>query len=420
MLIHDKIKVIRQECNLSVRNLAKLLHCSHSYISMIENGSRTISCDMLESLKNATGYTGVPIREDEIDSFRQELYRLYDIIKNSQLAKSRKKLDYMQNIVDKCFEDEFKILYCLFDSYLLLREQKHEEARNKLEALSNRINELTDDQKYFYHYFYAASIYKDYHEAIQHFLKAENIAKKILKYEANLYYSLSNMYSRIGYSPKSIAYGEKALKMAQNSPDKAYLLNIEATLAFEYSRIGCYELSLDGLHACLVREDFIENRQRLQVTHHNLGCVYLSIKNYIYAMNHFNTALEFCNVGDRSYLNNKLYIAHTLVSENKNQKALTLLDELLDLAQHMPDMLLLLESAKHSLSLDNEVSLKYIENTSIPKLLKIGDHLTAIKYMNILSDFYEKNTNYNQSTKKSSDYSKLALFYTNKILKGDL
>ena len=420
MSVRVKIQTMRKSCGMTREDLAKLTNYSLSSITKLENGTRNISPEMLIVLKNAMGYTDVPITEEEVVSFRKNLHDIHDAIKHSHLDESREKLNNMQDIITKCFEDEFRILHCLFDSYLLIREYKHGDAKNKLETLTDKIDTFTDKQKYFYHYFYAGSIYKDYRTSIRHFLQAEEIAKKMGKLEVRLYYSLSNIYSRIDYSPKAITYGELALKMAQTSPDKAYLLHIESTVAFGYSRIGCYQLALDGLHECILREKFFENKRELQVAYHNLGCVYFYMEDYINAINYFNKALKCCDVGSWSFLNNKLYIAYILISENKNDKALALIDEVLPFAQNIEDMLLLLQSAKHSLSLNETESLNYIENTTIPQLLEIGSHLEAIKYMNILSNFYRKKSDSKQSNKKLNEYLELALFYTNKILKGEL
>ena len=420
MNISDKIRAVRDKCGISGGELAELAHCSKSLISKIENGERIPTDEVLQALKDAMGYAGVPITEKEMVEFRKELYDLYYSIKNTQLVKSRERLDYLQPIIEKCFEEEFKILYCLFDSYLLLREREHEKAKNKLETLTDKLDTLTDEQEYFYYYFYGCSVYKDYAKTIQCFLKAEKIAKKIVKLETNLYYSLSNIYSRIDYSPKSIAYGEIALKMAQNSRDKAYLLDIEATLAFEYGRVGCYKLALDGLYGCLSREKVAGDARRLDITYHNLGCVYFYMNDYANAINYFNKAIEISAVNGWAYLNNKLHMAYILINEKKNKEALSLIDQLLPHAQDMPDILLFLESAKHGLNLNNAESLEYIENTSIPQLLKMGAHEEAIKYMKILSSFYGKNSDSKKSIQKKSDYIELALLYTNKILKGEL
>ena len=420
MFVHDKIKAMRHKNGISGGNLAKLLHSSQSSISKIENGVLPISPEMLESLKEITGYAGVPVTEDEINNFRKDLYDFYDTIKNAHLVEAREESNRLQSIIEKCFEEEFKILYCLFDSYLLLRERQHHNAKNKLEYLTDKLYTLTDEQQYFYYYFYAGSIYKDYAKSIQYFLKAEKIAEKRGRPETSLYYSLSNMYSRIDYSFKSIMYGEMALKMAQNSSDKAYLLNIEATLAFEYARVGCYQLALNGLYGCLTREKALGDTWRLEITHHNLACVYLYMKDYTNTMKHLNKALGYCNVGDRAYLNNKLHIAYVLIDQNENKKALSLIEEFLPNAQDIPDMLLLLESAKHSLNLNNAYSLAYIEDTSIPQLLKMGEHEEAIRYMHILSNFYKKFSDSKKFIQKRSEHLELALFYTNKILKGEL
>lgn len=420
MNIYDKIRLMREKAGITVSDLAKILNYTTGFISLVEQGKRSISPEMLTSMKKSMGYEGVPVTEEEVINFRLMLYDFHESIKNSQLDETREKSDAIRPIVEKCFEEEFRVLYCLFDSYLLIRERKYENAKNQLDTLTDKIETFTDEQKYFYYHFYAVSVYKDYAKAIQYLLKAEDIAKKMNKQEASIYYSLSNIYSRIDYSPKAIVYGEIALKLAQNSADKAYLLNIEATLAFEYSKVGFPALALERLRGCLARKKSLGNARELERTYHNLGCIYLRIKDYTNAEDYFNKSLKYCDTGDWAYLNNKLYIAYMLIDKGEKKNALALIEELLPLAQNASDMLLFLESSKHSLNLKNVESLNYLENISIPQLLKMGQHLKAIKYMNILSDFHEKSSRSKQSIKKSYEYSKLIVLYTNKILKGDL
>ena len=420
MNIYDKIRLMRDKSGITVNDLANTLNYSTGLISLIEQGKRSVKPEMLILIRKSMKYEEVPLTEEEVINFRLMLYDFYESIKNLHLGEAREKSDAIRPLVEKCFEEEFKVLYYLFDSYLLIREQKHEKAKNQLETLTDKIETFTDEQKYFYFYFYAGSIYKDYAQTIQYLLKAKDIAQKINKQEASLYYSLSNIYSRIDYSPKAIIYGEIALKLAQNSVDKAYLLNIEATLAFEYSKVGFPNLALERLYGCLAREKTLGNPRRLGNIHHNLGCIFLRMKDYANAEAYFNKSLKYCEIGDWAYLNNKLYIAYMLIDKGERNNALAFIEELLPLAQNTSDILLFLESAKHSLDLKNVESLDYLENTSIPQLLKMGQHLKAIKYMSILSVFHEKRSRTKQAIKKSHEYLKLIALYRNKILKGEI
>lgn len=71
MLLGEKLKKIRTEKNLSLRELGKLAHISHSFIADIESGRSNPSLSTLEAIAKALG---VPVnyflsdKDDQLDT----------------------------------------------------------------------------------------------------------------------------------------------------------------------------------------------------------------------------------------------------------------------------------------------------------------------------------------------------------------
>ena len=68
------------------------------------------------------------------------------------------------------------------------------------------------------------------------------------------------------------------------------------------------------------------------------------------------------------------------------------------------------------MSLDEESSRQYIEGTSIPNLMKNGNHLLVIHCCNWLSSYYEENQEYKLALEFRNKSSKIY----EKLMKGDL
>jgi len=73
MEIYDKIKNIRLLREMPIKALAIEICYSESILRKIEAGSRKLSDDILKGIKTALNIVGVPLTDEEIRLFKEEL-----------------------------------------------------------------------------------------------------------------------------------------------------------------------------------------------------------------------------------------------------------------------------------------------------------------------------------------------------------
>ena len=412
--IGQKIKYVREKKLLTQESLGRLTGYDKSTISKFENGARLPDSYALTIIKSKLGIPFVPLTAEEINQYKEKLYFWFHQLKRSS--------DSMQEELKWGFEltvsKEMSILYLLFSLRLYHNRGNIEEAEKIISILESEKSHFNDF--HYYYYYYSLGVYYDdlnkIKQAISCFLKAEKIDVALRLYEDALYYYLAKLFTAIGYAPKAILYLIKAREISRMNYDKTFEIYYDIIEANNYNKIGESERAMKILLNCLYQTDNSNESFSKGIIYHNLGCVCANQKYYDKALEYFNMGFDYIRPDSNYYIENLFNKAYLLLEYNQPE-ASACIKEGLEITTGKDEYLYLFKSLEClETGFEKIEMLDFIEEISIPRLLKNGQYFLAIKFCNIVAEYYSFKKKY----KKAFEYKDKAAECYEMILNGKL
>jgi len=195
-------------------------------------------------------------------------------------------------------------------------------------------------------------------------------------------------------------------------------LTVRRHLAMSLSKCMKTEEALDLLENCraYVVKERKDDRLTLGWIYRDIGRVHQDAEDFEKALEYFNIASQYFDKNSDAYLEYLCHKASLLRTCNKFDMTSECLNEGLPMATKGTLWYEWLNAIKHSITLDNESSIKYIKWTAIPNLREYGKNLLVSDCCLWLSDHYHST----QCYKPAYEYIKEAMEINTKLLKGDL
>ena len=415
MNIPDKIRTIRNKLGLTQDYLAYKVGYTSSHIGKLENGSRTMTDEILEKIKKALGIADVPLTPGEIKAFEQELYNWRDLINAWCLGEAGEIREDLKRRAELSQDQDLRVLYLLICIGFFRAVGDNHSADDVMAEIEAMGDELTAEHKL------RLLIVKgtdkayahNYKEALSDLLTAELINDELKIANAGLYHNIAICLTDLGYAHRACDYIAKVRSFGKETE----MLEIHCNMmqAINYGNIERYEEAIDLLKSCMFLQKSRPSQAPVMASICNgFGYVYMKAEDYAKALENFNKALEHIEEGSWDYLHTLYYMSQSLYKSGDVDASDDLLNKGIALASENDVTSIMFNAAKHLRNLDNDLSLAYIENTAIPGIKKFGRYIWIIEYCNKLKDFYKGRRKYRVALK----YSEMANDYHKNIIEG--
>lgn len=388
----QKIKQLREFGKYTQEALAEALKCSKSKISKVESGEWEYSEEDIKAAKEFFGVENAPLTERERLFFRQHLYKWKDLIRNGLVHEARKNQKNFAVITKLPFEPDLYTLYRMFEIRLVLKEAKPELAEETLLAEEPHIEQANyENQHHFYYNMGSVYLYRfNFKIALQFYLKSRDLEAYALERDVGLYLNLSMCYGELGKYALAVGTIEKVYHESDYNKTGVSRAYIDSVLAINYVRIGQVARAKQLLDKSLAEVMGSNNKFFIHMALHNYGCACFKAKEYAEAIKYFDQVFEIYEKIDNYYLENMYWKIRCLIADKKTSKARPLLSKAMSLAEGNTHFLLAFESLAHLLSINNDESIEFIEQKTIPYFIDRREYYRVLDYCELLENIFKK------------------------------
>jgi len=415
----SKFEKIREMKGLTHQDIGNLMGLDAEIICNIERGHINLTRDLLDNYKAIMGMESVPLSCTEVAQYDKVLEDWKNLILVGDMEKAGELQPLLSRNVKWSLEPGLQLTYDLYFLEYLRTIGNMDTFKALLTSVQDRRDSLTKENNYWYTralgYRHLAEW--QYRDALIVFLSARDKYETLNIRDESVLHNIGYCLTFMGYSYIARETLEEAQRESSKKYNSRYNLTIQMLNAAIFKNLGNHSKSLELLEACLrdVKEkkhtDMFEG-----VIYRNLAEIYQTMGCLNEAEAHINKAFEYFEAGSESYVY-YLYIKASILADwGKFDEYNECLEKGLSFSPSDDTFNgLLLKSLKNSLTLDNDDSVKYMEECAIPKLLLRGLNLQAINYCTKLSRHFESSKKY----KRAFLYSEHANRVKDKLMKGD-
>ena len=388
----QKIKFLRELNKCTQETLAEALKCSKSKISKVESGEWEYSEEDMKTAKEFFGVKNAPFTESECLSFKQGLYKWKDLIRNGFIDEAHKYQKNFSIITKLPFEPDLGLLYKMFEIRFVLKEGKPEIAEEMLLSEESDIKNASNENQHHY-YYNMGSVYLyrfDFKNALRYYLKALNLEEYAYEKDFGLHFNLAVCYGELGKYVLAISTMEKLyhdFDYNRAALSRGYLNSV---LGINYVRIGQVTRGKELISRSLSEALGEGHEFYTCFSLHNYGCACFKAKEYAEAITYFDRVLELRDKVDKYYLENIYYKVRCLIADKKNHKARHLLFKVMPLAEGNEFYSFAFESLSHLISINNDKSIAFIEQKSVPYFINKHVYYMALDYCELLESVFKK------------------------------
>ena len=393
----QKIKEVYEQRGLSQEDIAKHLKCDIETIKLIENKDGVYSREQLEVLREYLDIEAVVLDRHERNQYTGNLSMWRDFINQGKLDDAIRVHESfgLAEITYMPFDEELIMLYKMFEVKFLMMQLNLDLAEDILEQIKPNIKNTYSEIRYHYHC-NMGSLYifhKNYPKALESFIAAYDVGFDDKgKYKHMIHYNLGMCYSYLGMSLRAIVHYERTDNMFKREAADFFPLLIDNGLAVDYAIIGEMNLAKKRLAECVKRAQALSNKIYSCAAMRNLGWICFKEKDFDRALDYFAKADKFISEGEDAYFENLYFknlcriVMKSPLAEDELANAKKVLQE-----QGNDYYQMLFTSLSHLLTLKDELSIKYIENTTIPRLIERYEYYKVFDYYELLENLFEAN-----------------------------
>jgi len=421
MTLGRKMAVIRNKLKMTQKDLYMTTGTSISLIGQYENNKSPVSPDVFKKFKKELKLEDIPLSDDEVAAFKKDQLNAWNFMINfGDIEKAKELQPTLTYRVKWSHDVDLRNLFDLYSINYNCVIGEREEAGRLATDLKKREQSFTDEHLYWY-YRYLGNLEHwnwRYKAAVTLYMKAEDIGNRYNLNDKALYYNVGNCFTYMDYPYRAIVYLEKVQIEKFDASNITFGFAVQRLLAINYSKLGRIDEALElieGYRNYLMNEkkDYKLGFGRV---YHCICLVYQEAGNYEKALENLDMAFRYCDEKSEQYIRNLCSKASLLRTINRNDEVAKCLSKGLPMVTEGTLWSEWLHALKHSLTLDKQSSVDYLEYTSIPRLRDYGKHALVIECHRWLSSYYKENGKY----RPAGEYSDKAAEIYKKLMKGDL
>ncbi|MFC3211242.1 helix-turn-helix domain-containing protein [Planomicrobium okeanokoites] len=398
MTIGEVIKYFRKKSHLTQEVLSEGI-CSIPYLSKLENNQLEPSNDILLHLCKRLDLDPKEIENITSPKILEKLLEWNALINQERFEEALLLKDQIELKKDYISSQFLRIYYDLFSLHLLLKSEGHAPLQ-QIEQLSASYAYMDSKQRYHMRKIEGIYYYKtnDWHQSASYFQEAVLLGEVVGLQEADVYYSLAIIYSRLRKFLNSNQYIKKCELIYQKNLDYKKVLKCKMMFAINNLLMKEYQLAREDFEKILTSSE-LESSSKSMVLH-NIGVIY-------YNQNDFQQAekaiIESMDMGRSPYSLLKSYYFLSLIYCELQQDGqaikfrnlgITLVKELNNAEYHYKFQIL---DYKYKLGpVDPKWELMLKEEV-VPFFKKFGDKDDYIQALSLLGEFYYEHKKYKQA-----------------------
>ena len=392
MSLGEKIKMMREAKGVSQARLAEAISYSASRLSQIENGECQCQPDVLMSIKKALNLEGMPLYDLERQGFKDKLYRWLGVIVDGNFETAILMREKLSDIAYLPFDGELNALYNLFRCKLMLATNDIKAAKGILQTFNHGPEKLSDEILYHYYYNMGTLKYntKQRKAALDFYLKARSIMAYDFEGNARLHFNIATCLASLGFIVGSILFLEDVREIYSKGRGSITDLDIDSMIALGFIELGQLPKAKKTLEKCYKEAMNADDGLAIGTILHNFGCLYRKAGDWNMSIEYLDQAFAYFPKGSLNYLENLYQKARCLVDMKGYSACAELLDEGRVLSAGDKSYSILFESVRRLMSPNDSKSVEYLETTTIPYFLEIGENITAVDYCEFLREHYER------------------------------
>ena len=420
-----KLKAVREKAGIAQIKVSKLMGYGHSELGRLENNIKVLRQDALDAFRKALGIEGTPLSRNEIKRYEKDLDEWRDLFILGGTKEVIEQHAMVVKAVEWSLSERLRYLYDIYCPMYYFVVNDVDALDKSLAVLKEREPDLNSEHRYWYYRMSATRKLMDYQykSALKIYFEAAEMTKVIPPLidggpNGNISYCLSFM----GYSSLAIAYLEKIQQKMDMVSNYKHIVSNKSLLALNYINVGRISEALAMLKGCLL--DLTESDD-LQIVksgiYFNMAEAYMRMDDYDKAVESAGKACEHMKAGNGEYayaLYKKAFVLEGLGCIDECRQCLNEAEVISSSDETLTG--LLIKTLKHSLSLDNEESMMYIEDVAIDKLKDRGLNLQLLHCYEKLSEYHGSGQGRGNKHKVSLTYMMLANTINKKLRNGDL
>jgi len=345
------------------------------------------------------------LTELEQESFKKQLYRFRDLIRNKELSEAKEAQEKIEQIINaEAVDFELVTLYRLFEVLFLLHNEGVETANKKIQEFEDILDKMNDEHLYHYNYYRALILHTDekYEDAITFYNRALEILESIsgicslLDDEEIVCYNLALCYTELERPSRAIVALNGMSKFDLSGKLNTHSMGFDMLRAINYYKIGLFKESEEILNDCNSRASDMNSKLYIGLSLQNLGILNTYLKEWEKAEEYFSKAIDYFEE-DTWYHVWALYLRFYCKTELGDLKQLEreIMKTETEFAKY-EKYHVFLKTMKHILRIKkafgtyNIEVVEYIEEVSIPYFIDNYHRLEALECCKLLVQHFER------------------------------
>jgi len=378
---------------ISQAEFSKSIGCSQSAVSHFEVGRTKITGDQLDLARKALGIDKVPFLDGEDEIYKARLHLWGEILNAGRIDEAREMREELASITKLSFKKELLMTFHLFDIKLLLIEKDFATSQELLDQLQHSIKDATIENKHHFHFNLGNfNIYKgDYSLALENYLICCDLSKD-KDVSHMLYFNIALCYHKLGMYFSAITTLERIYHSHYDKISSMFSMRMDDLLGVNYLLIGRTSHAKQFFDICLKKAKINNNEMFMAFSLHNHGCVCLNLKEYKNALEFFKKTYSHTKEGLKVHYENMYYEALCLIAMRSLSKSKVRLSHAKAIAasRESKHYMLLYDSLECLLTIRENTSIEYIEQTTLTYLIEKKEYFRVLEYCEVLADILIK------------------------------
>jgi len=409
MNIEDrKLMELREDKGISKAEFATVIFSNAATVSKVERGEREYSPEQRILAKRHLDIPGMPLTEKDRATAKDRLYKMRDHVRNRDFRKAREICKKYANLVNlEPVDIELSMLYRLFEVILLLFTDKHDDAKERLDYLQGRLDDINALHQYYFYFnmgvFHIMNgRYVDALEYCKMALDLSNCHHDFYPDDSEkprLFAGIATCYINLSFPNRAIIYLLKARGLYTEKKASRLGLFLDITLAQSYIMIDALYEAEGLIDSCLVQADSLEDDYYIGLAMLNFGEYYVKKRDWGNAIECFDQAAKCCDKATEAYFAAVYRKIRCLIDAREFAQARKHIKKAQVIYDTHDVYSIHIESLVHCLTistrktLPNDEAVNYILTVTIPHYEKTCDLFELIDCYKLLEENFRKTDN---------------------------
>ncbi|MET3683917.1 transcriptional regulator with XRE-family HTH domain [Alkalibacillus flavidus] len=290
------IQYHRTKQGLSQKQLATGI-CSISYLSKIENKIIEPSQSVFESLCERLGIPAHSIESASGSDIEDDIETLYKLITKKNFTEAHDLYETIQATLSPFHHDDVQHFFKLIELYYLIETKSDRVTNYAIDNLFNIQSSFQNKKRYYFYkiigIYYIHLAYP--HQAIVHFIEAENVLDEYGLNDPDLYYLIAATYTRLYEPSRSNHYCQIAKEQFINTFLYPKITDCYILFGINYTLLQAFDIAEHYFFQVLNSRPMMDSERVTANLQYNIAYLYIEKEDWDKALTYLTSAYEGFN-----------------------------------------------------------------------------------------------------------------------------